>query len=198
MICTTCREPSFVLRTTKTARVEIRERGCDCGDRWETTERETGGTRHRYTAAISSSPVAVPAQPGSDSPSVSDLNSQGLSLVPSKPQSQTPARVRKSTRIDYPEEFEAEWRQTSKTGSKDKALDFWLANGRKAFGASWKRWEESHEWRQSWHNDPHVVSWLNDGRWKQEPPERRAQSHLPEKVEQSRATVVAWTQKGQP
>lgn len=127
----------------------------------------------------------------------------GLSLVVlspvSKPLSlsQTPARVRKSTRIDYPPGFEAEWCQTSKTGSKDKALAFWNANGHPAFGANWKRWEESHEWRQRWHNDPHVVTWLNDGRWNQDPPDRQQPLQLPEKVMASRAAVNAWVKGNQ-
>jgi hypothetical protein len=83
-------------------------------------------------------------------------------------------RKPRTTRIEYPEAFEAEWKQTAKTGSKDNACDFWERNGHPMFGASWKRWELCLEWQQEWFNYPHVTSWLNDGRYKQEPPEVKA------------------------
>jgi hypothetical protein len=79
-------------------------------------------------------------------------------------------RKAKANSVEYPPEFEAEWNQTSKTGAKDRALEFWERIGKPAFGAAWKRWQESFEWKQDWHNEPHVSTWLHDGRWKQEPP----------------------------
>ena len=194
MNCTTCHKASFVVRTTKTAKVEIRERGCECGDRWETTERETGGTRRRYPAATNSSPVAVPAQSCSKADTPISVSSQVLTLQVSKPLTQTRARVGR-IRVDYPEAFEGEWQQTAKTGSKDRALKLWEEFGRPAFGYAWGRWCETDEWRQSWHNFPHVATWLYDGRWKQEPPPA-ARPRLPDKVEQSREVARAWAAKG--
>lgn len=80
-------------------------------------------------------------------------------------------RKRRSiTRIEYPPDFESEWSATTRTGAKDKACDAWERLGRPAFGAAWKAWQGCHEWRQEWHNEPHVSTWLNDGRYKQEPP----------------------------
>ena len=83
-------------------------------------------------------------------------------------------RRRSLPRTVYPVEFEAEWGQTAKTGSKDKACTLWEKLGRPPFGASWKRWEVCPEWSSEWHSFPHVRTWLGDGRYLQDPTEARA------------------------
>jgi len=76
-------------------------------------------------------------------------------------------------RTSYPAEFEAEWSQTARTGSKDKACTFWEKAGRPRFGAAWKLWEASAEWKADWFHYPHVRTWLSDGRYLQDPNEAR-------------------------
>jgi hypothetical protein len=179
-----------------------RVRQCACGVRFLTTEKITKKLPPVTPVAASQPPSdadaaqATPSRPPAHISSPQD--SRSLSALPSENQSQTRSRVKRRTEIIYPEGFEAEWRQTAKTGSKDKALALWLELGTPMFGESWKRWEMCDEWRQPWFNRPHVRSWLSDGRWKQEPPESRVRqmgSTLPLKVEQSRATAVAWAHK---
>lgn len=143
------------------------------------------------TRSVQTLPVAFGGTPVGDLGG-SDLS--GISLCSSKllTQTQTQTQTRVGRR-EYPEAFEAEWRQTSRTGSKDKAVASWEKLGQPQFGVAWARWSESDEWRQSWHNDPHVVTWLNDGRWQQEPPPSVVRTpRLPEKTEASRAVVTAW------
>lgn len=97
MDCRVCNGPTTVRRTTSTSRFEIRERRCaTCQESWETTERETPGTRKRYRAAISNAPIPVP-QPPPNVPAtpltlVSDQRS-GSDQAPSEPPDQTRTRV---------------------------------------------------------------------------------------------------------
>lgn len=79
------------------------------------------------------------------------------------------ARRKRRATIEYDPKFDAEWDLTAKTGSKDLAQQVWEQLGRPEFGASWKRWEACAEWKQDWYNYPHVVKWLRDGRYKQDP-----------------------------
>jgi hypothetical protein len=58
-------------------------------------------------------------------------------------------------------------------------LRAWERLGRPAFGDSWKRWEACDEWRQDWYHYPHVASWLNDGRYAQDPAETRLKPVMP-------------------
>jgi hypothetical protein len=92
-----------------------------------------------------------------------------------------------------------EWEQTAKNGSRKDALKAWEKLGRPAFGLAWKAWERSEQWAPSWFNYPHVSSWLNDGRYEQDPNEARVRSNtpaLPQKVMDSRAVAVEWARKG--
>jgi hypothetical protein len=87
-------------------------------------------------------------------------------------QSQTRARRKRRTTVEYDPAFDAQWDMTAKTGSKDLCQREWIDLGRPAFGESWMRWEACAEWKQDWYNFPHVVKWLRDGRYKQTPDAR--------------------------
>lgn len=86
-------------------------------------------------------------------------------------------RQRRVTREFYPPEFETEWGLTSRTGSKDRACETWERLGKPRFGEAWAVWQKCHEWQQEWHNEPHVVTWLNDGRYRQFPPTAPVKRH---------------------
>jgi hypothetical protein len=170
---------------------------CDCGERWELEERRARrlppctavhGRGQPPTDANSGAPPPTSANPSASAEGVGGGLSSGpvLSGVsdpgPISPGNPNRARARRKPRADrttYPIEFEAEWNQTAKTGSKDKACDAWERLGRPQFGASWKRWEASPPWQADWYNYPNVSSWLNDGRWKQDPGEARQKQPTP-------------------
>lgn len=206
----TCGDCGSMLPTNQTVRasdVDIRFHTCACGSRWQSEQRIVRrllsvGTRpvphkggpNRVHPSTGAPPAPDRAEPGTpaDGRGVggalpSDPSSSGSNPAPSEPPDQTPARVngrrpRRGTRLVYPDAFLREWNQTTKAGSKERACDWWEANGQPEFGAAWRRWEASAEWRQSWYTPPHVVSWLGDGRWQQDPGETRAKAPPPPDV----------------
>lgn len=130
---------------------------------------DTGGTGNPPATATAAGGVGGGLP--SDSDPIRKSDSGPISVA-------DPIRVRargkrRATREIYPEAFEIEWNQTAKLGAKDKACEAWERLGNPAFGAAWLRWEESPQWAQEWYHPPHVSTWLNDGRWKQDPRETR-------------------------
>lgn len=96
MTCRKCGLESWVLKTHKTTRIDVRRRACECGDTWETNEREVPGSRHggEPRKRPQSDGKATNGEPSSNHPNapllVSDQGSS-LSLVASDPE-----RARKS------------------------------------------------------------------------------------------------------
>lgn len=120
------------------------------------------------TCSVSTLPVALASRStGGKGGSVS------APISPSDPAPSLNGNPIRARERSYPAAFEAEWAQTAKTGSKDKAESWWVKLGRPAFGAAWKLWEACDEWKKDWYNFPHVCQWLRDGRWKQDPTEAR-------------------------
>jgi hypothetical protein len=177
--CPKCGADGSRVTKTLTGLCVTRARLCACGTAWRSVETvdpasiyqrppvATDG--HRRPPVATNSQLAIVSS-DSDLPLI---RKSDPSQASSKPQSQTRKRV------EYPKAFAIEWELTAKTGSKDFALREWIKNGRDAFGLSWKAWEKSPQWMESWFNYPHVYKWLKDGRWKQDPTEAKVKPAAP-------------------
>jgi hypothetical protein len=184
--CPECGSRMTIKDTNHGGGLTFRIAECDCGERWELEERRARRLRP-CTAVRSGDPPPTVATPSEQSGGVgggvssgSDpvRNSGPISTLPDQDQTRA-RRKRKATRDIYPAEFEAEWDMTTKAGSKGLACQVWEDEGRPQFGVSWKRWEACAEWRQDWYHPPHVVKWLRDGRYKQDPSETRVKQSQP-------------------
>lgn len=95
MTCRKCGGDSWVLKTHKTTRIDVRRRACECGDTWETNEREVPGSRQGGAPRRrpQSDTRAINGEPSSNQASSPQKSDQGssLSLVASDPE-----RARKS------------------------------------------------------------------------------------------------------
>ena len=115
----------------------------------------------RPPPATTGNPLSSDGGVGGGLSSGQSLSGQEADQASSKP---SDARA-----MDYPAAFEAEWSATNKTGSKFKAWKAWSALGKPRFSAAWAEWSKLDSWRRGF--VPHVVTWLNDRRFQQEPAE---------------------------
>jgi hypothetical protein len=179
-----------LLDTSHGGQTTFRKMECTCGSRFESEERiarrlppAAARTRRQPPAGVEAPPpLPASANPPSSGGGVGgglpELSGQtGVSDPgPISPANPNRARAKSNRGADlepFEPEFEIEWSQTAKTGSKRKARRAWRKAGKPAFGASWKRWEVCSEWRQEWFNYPHVATWINDGRCAQDPAETK-------------------------
>jgi hypothetical protein len=123
--CRVCNAEPIVVRTSKSARMDVRKRHCpNCKESWETTERETPGTRQRDESATSMRLVARASQPGrspdavqSQIPRASDpLPSSDLrSSFPLEASDPERARSEKNAKVwaayDWNRKFGNAWRE---------------------------------------------------------------------------------------
>lgn len=77
----------------------------------------------------------------------------------------------KYTPTKYPAEFEAQWGQTDKTGSKFDALTVWERLGRPEFASAWAKWSRTRSWQEGF--VPHVRTFLHKRQFEQEPEARQ-------------------------
>lgn len=116
MNCRSCNRESFVIETSKSARMEVRRRGCECGESWETVEKETPGTRAADTSltlarliarrkTISRPPVADQSASertpvGKSAPNVRASDPDSVSVISkSFPEDPDPERARVSEKF---------------------------------------------------------------------------------------------------
>lgn len=211
-----CDDCGLMMRVRDTAHFDgktFRKLECPCGQRFETIETRSrrlspvaiSGNRLPLAATRSNPLPPIPTN-GNPSPPVGGGVGGGLPsgtdpirvLGPDPVVSDHPDRARarsnrRTTAIEYGEVFEAEWAKTHKVGSKDNAYRAWVKLGKPAFGDSWVRWTQSPAWSQDWYHYPHVATWLNDGRFKQDPSETRAKPAQPDRrfESNSRGGVVS-------
>ena len=127
----------------------------------------------------------------SDLPQVSPLL---FPLAPSEPQDQT----RRGVEPRYSAEFEAFWdRCKGKKGNKMPAYRNFQRLRPPVENAvqRWNLWMTTTQWQRGF--SKHMEGWINARGWEDEPDpsEFENPSTLPPKVEQSRATAVAWAHK---
>lgn len=221
MKCPDCQRDSRVVKTVTMGFITYRERSCECGTKFHTRETLANAGNIDPTLTTGNGgqpPPTVPnnGQPpltthnrrgtiGGSSPSsslslissASDPNSNGVVL--SNPDQTRARKNKRGANHEYPAAFEVEWDQTAKGGSKDKACYAWERLGRPKFGESWQRWTRCPLWNQEWYNYPNVSSWLNDGRYKQDPSETIVKSTAriaPSKADQNLDVLDDWLASG--
>lgn len=173
--CKDCKLPLSVEQTLKGDDCDTRIHQCACGSRWLSESRivrrlqptQIRGTGKANTGQIAG--TSPPSSGGGVGGGLSEVSDQTPDSGPISAINPKRARARSTPPANYPSYFEAEWAKTARTGSKFDAFRAWQKLDAPAFGDSWQRWMACHEWRQDWFNYPHVSSWLNDGRYAQQP-----------------------------